>query len=101
MARLGLQTVTAFVLAATAFGFVPPAPRSFATRGRAMQMKQHTDDFWIAPSILSADFAKLGQEVRFFWGGGCWDVMCGLIVLWVVVIGLLGVGGGLGWGGVD
>lgn len=65
MARLGLQTVTAFALAAAALGFVPPAPRSYAaTRGRALQMKQHTGDFWIAPSILSADFAKLGQEVR-------------------------------------
>ena len=66
MARLGLQTVTAFVLAATALGFVAPAPSraGLSVRGRALQMKQHTGDFWIAPSILSADFAKLGQEVR-------------------------------------
>lgn len=72
MARLGLQTVTALVLAATAMGFMPPAPRSFAsTRGRTLQMKQHTGDFWIAPSILSADFAKLGQEVRCGVGRTC------------------------------
>src|SRR6056297_3518728 len=61
MARLSLLACAGVAaLATVAHGFVPPVPRSY-TRGRmAMAAKK---DFWIAPSILSADFAKLGQEV--------------------------------------
>lgn len=65
MARLLLSLASSALLLQAALGFVPAAPRSSpAVRGRALQMKQHKEDFWIAPSILSADFAKLGQEVR-------------------------------------
>ena len=109
MARLGLQTVTAFVLAATALGFVAPTASrgGLSVRGRALQMKQHTGDFWIAPSILSADFAKLGQEVRL--PGLAWPRLEGLLALipfwrgvwvrWIDGMGWDGMGwDGMGWG---
>ena len=63
MARLTLQTVTALTLFSFASAFMTPIPTPRAyTRGRTMAMAAKKD-FWIAPSILSADFAKLGEEV--------------------------------------
>ena len=64
-----LRTTALLTLLPMALGFVRPASRLAATatsrsssNGRSVSMKNNKD-FWIAPSILSADFAKLGQEV--------------------------------------
>jgi ribulose-phosphate 3-epimerase len=59
-----MRTICIAVCAAVALGFSPALrtnPRRAALRRRAL-IEPNTD-FLIAPSILSADFAKLGEEV--------------------------------------
>lgn len=69
MARAGAFVAFACVGASQAF-VVPTATVSGASTRRtsssltmAAENAYHKKDFWIAPSILSADMAKLGQEV--------------------------------------
>lgn len=62
-----LRSIVVFLVVSIACAF--QSLRSFPqTRIRSMKMmawtaKDSTNHFLIAPSILSADFAKLGQEV--------------------------------------
>ncbi|CAN0112884.1 unnamed protein product [Hapterophycus canaliculatus] len=69
MVRAGTIAVAATACVSVSHAFVAPmATTSAATRqtsslSMAAENAYHKKDFWIAPSILSADMAKLGEEV--------------------------------------
>lgn len=52
-----------FTLLSTSLAFSPAARSAMAGRGHAASAVSMASDFLIAPSILSADFARLGDEV--------------------------------------
>jgi len=62
-----LRALVLFLFAAVACGFLSPntfSPSKVAVKKSALRMAGIGDsEYLIAPSILSADFAKLGEEV--------------------------------------
>lgn len=54
----------ALLALASALGFVPSGRTRSSSLNMAWKAKETNEHFLIAPSILSADFARLGEEVK-------------------------------------
>jgi Ribulose-phosphate 3 epimerase family len=58
------RLLLALVALTSALGFVPTGRARSSALNMAWKAKETNEHFLIAPSILSADFARLGEEVK-------------------------------------